>query len=233
MVVDAAVPAAWIDGALSDAGLTLGVGDWEARSAPEGGRLSARLTRSGKDVVVRGEVQGSISLACCRCLEPAAIPVAGELSLLLQPASRSPLGRAGGSAAGGNGSRRQDDGADKEYEFSADEAGLDVYDGETVLLDEFVREAILLELPQFPLCSEACVGIPPGPSSATDSPASPVEPVDPRLAPLGDLRNKLAGAPTPSEPAVTPTTSTAQRSKTKLRATSRRGLRKTKRKRRG
>jgi uncharacterized protein len=123
--------------------------------------------------------------------------------------------------------------ASAEYEFSAAEAGLDVYDGETVVLDPFVREAILLELPQFPLCSEACVGIPPGPSSATGPAVSLDEPVDPRLAPLGALRNKLAGAPSPPSPGQAPrTTSTAERSKTMLRSTTRRGLRKAKRKRR-
>lgn len=234
LTVKAPLPARWIDAALADAQLTVGAGDWEARSRTEGGRVTARLTRTGRDVVVRGEVEAEVTLACCRCLEPAVIAVRGELALLLQPASRSDLRQPGRSRASSPQAVAQSAPAssDEEYEFSAEEAGLDVYDGEMVVLDDFIREAILLELPQFPLCSEACVGIPPGPSSATASSASPVEPVDPRLAPLGALRNKLAGAPNPSEPADPPTTSTAQRSKTKLRASARRALRKTKRKRR-
>ena len=48
-----------------------------------------------------------------------------------------------------------------EYEFNSEEADHDEYDGETVILDPFVREAILLELPNFPLCSETCAGISP------------------------------------------------------------------------
>ena len=59
--------------------------------------------------------------------------------------------------------------------------------------DEFVREAILLELPQFPLCSGSCVGIPPA------SAAGPDKSIDPRLAPLGALRSKLTGQPIPAE----------------------------------
>ncbi len=55
-----------------------------------------------------------------------------------------------------------------EYEFSSAEADEDTYDGERVVLDGFVREAILLELPSFPLCSEACTGIE-EPKSLSDS----------------------------------------------------------------
>lgn len=231
--VEAPLPAAWIDGALADASLAVGVGDWEGRSVPEGGRVRARLTRSGKEVVVRGEVEAAIVLACCRCLGEAVIPVVGELSLLLQPTSRSDLRP---PPAGRRSRPGRSESTSEEYEFTAEEAGLDVYDGELVVLDDFLREAILLELPQFPLCSEACVGIPPGPASPPDLTASPVEPVDPRLAPLDALRNQLAGRPTettPSRPPAAETTSTAERSKTKLRSSSRRALRKTKRKRRG
>ena len=81
----------------------------------------------------------------------------------------------------------------EEYEFNAGEADEDVYDGETVVLDPFVREAILLELPNFPLCSASCAGIRPAPPTGEQKPAEP--PVDPRLAPLGALRDRLASRP--------------------------------------
>ena len=42
MAVDAMVPATWIDAALSAAGLAVGVGDWEARSDPSGGHVTAQ-----------------------------------------------------------------------------------------------------------------------------------------------------------------------------------------------
>jgi len=58
------------------------------------------------------------------------------------------------------------------------------------VLDDFVREAILLEIPIFPLCSEDCPGIRPASSDVVDEEAEPR--VDPRLAPLGALRAKLA-----------------------------------------
>ena len=79
-----------------------------------------------------------------------------------------------------------------EYEFSSDEAEVDVYDGELVVLDGFVREAILLEMPIFPLCSESCPGIRPASPEVVDGGAEP--PLDPRLAPLRALRAGLAGS---------------------------------------
>ena len=59
-----------------------------------------------------------------------------------------------------------------------------------MVLDRFVREAILLESPIFPLCSEACEGIRPASDSATDSEGAVT---DPRLLPLLELakRRKL------------------------------------------
>lgn len=58
-----------------------------------------------------------------------------------------------------------------EYEFSAEEADHDLYDGETVVLDGFVREALLLEVPNFPLCSEDCPGIGAVPEVSSDETA--------------------------------------------------------------
>ena len=54
----------------------------------------------------------------------------------------------------------------QEFEFTSEEADHDLYDGESILLDEFVREALLLEMPNFPLCSEDCAGISPVPAEA-------------------------------------------------------------------
>jgi DUF177 domain-containing protein len=45
----------------------------------------------------------------------------------------------------------------EEDEEAADE--LDAFDGETVVLDDAVREQILLEVPMNPLCREDCPGL--------------------------------------------------------------------------
>jgi uncharacterized protein len=169
VAIDAELPLAWLKEELVDAELT--------GTAP--GRVTARLSRSGNDIVVRGRVVADLRTPCARCLDASRVPVDTELSLLLQPAA--------------TGARPRGKSADEEYEFTSDEADVDVYDGETVVLDSFVREAILLEVPNFPLCSEDCPGIRP---AAPVAPLDPGPQLDPRLAPLGALKEKLQAGPT-------------------------------------
>lgn len=205
IALDVSLPVDWLTGELADAQV----------SAVAPGHLTARLSGSGGDVIVRGRVQAKVTTPCARCLGPTEIPIDTELSLLLRPVPRTgPSGARGGpshhapthgahgaNGANGAGARKgaQEKDKEPEYEFSSEEAEIDTYDGETVVLDPFVREAILLEMPNFPLCSEACPGI--RPSGSEEAAAEPVPPLDPRLAPLGALRDKLArGARRTSEP---------------------------------
>jgi uncharacterized protein len=229
MAIDVTVPPGWLDAALADAKLAVGVGDWEARSSPRGGHLQARLSRSGQDIVVRGHVAVEIVLACVRCLGPTRIPIDGELSLLLRPVSRAVLNHHSGATRGGR-AGGDDRGSDEEHQFTAEEADLDGYDGETVVLDEFVREAILLELPQFPLCSDGCVGIPPAPADWPAVRDLPAADVDPRLAPLGALRTKLTGEAPADESAHGLAERKIPQKKPMLRSSTRRGLGKGKKK---
>jgi uncharacterized protein len=69
----------------------------------------------------------------------------------------------------------------------AEEADTDTYEGEEVVLDGFIREAILLESPIFPLCSEACKGLRPAGESAPNSGRAAT---DPRLLPLAELARR-------------------------------------------
>jgi uncharacterized protein len=131
------------------------------------------------------------------------------MSLLLKPQASAGT-HADQDKKRANGKPHADKGkaAELEYEFSAEEADTDVYDGETVVLDSFVREAILLEIPNFPLCSEDCPGIRPAAAESAEVPQSPR--IDPRLAPLDALRAKLA-AKRPSSPPPEPTKTKKQK----------------------
>ncbi|AUX43162.1 hypothetical protein SOCE26_046050 [Sorangium cellulosum] len=215
VALDVPLPVDWLNTELSDAEVTA--------LAP--GHLTARLSRSANEIVVRGRVKVAVATPCARCLAPASQDIDAELSLLLRPAPKA--------EAHGQGHRRDDGGRngapkagakakEPEYEFSADEADVDTYDGETVVLDPFIREAILLEMPNFPLCSEACPGIGPaasredregGPSNLVsgaveEEGAAPG--LDPRLAPLSALREKLGQRPGASgKPERSPSTSPA------------------------
>jgi uncharacterized protein len=203
--IDAELPLPWLAEELADGSLT-GV-------AP--GHVAVRLSRSGKDgIVVRGKVKAELVTPCARCLDPARVSVAAEVTLLLTPGKPSKpahAGHAGHSAHAGHGDARANgkapakDKDEEEYEFSSDEADVDHYDGETVVLDPFVREAILLEVPNFPLCSEDCAGIRPAARESAPEEAG----LDPRLAPLAALREKLSrsqAAKRPSRPPAAPAT---------------------------
>lgn len=185
--VDERLPPEWIERQLSDAGAT---------QAAEG-RARVRLSRTGRrDIVARGQVQASFSVACARCTEPAHLDVDAELTLLLKPSrATNPSPPRQARSAGGEADkakksqgktkphRKKTDSESDEYEFTSEEADVEFYDGDEVVLDPFIREAILLEIPIFPLCSEQCAGIHPGPQVSAESADAEAK----RLSPLAAL----------------------------------------------
>jgi uncharacterized protein len=191
---------AWIDWALRES---------EAKSDGSTGSLEVYLKKSGPEVLVKGEARASVTMPCARTLEPVPVQLEAEIYLLLTPrreskppsagktskaraarAARKDLGGAAGVRVRGkepSGKDREDDGL--EEQLTADLAARDEYDGEKLVLDGFVREHLMLELPLFPVRSDLPFDQPP----ATDTP--PDEPgVDPRLAPLAELASQLQRA---------------------------------------
>ncbi|HEY4015010.1 MAG TPA: DUF177 domain-containing protein [Polyangiaceae bacterium] len=153
------VRAAWIRGALEGTEVAQGGSD---------GVLDVRLSKSGNDVVVRGRLTAELTVPCARCLEPALIVVNEPVSALAVPASEL----------------RPSVAAEKEGEdLPARDPEMIGYDGETLVLDDLVRDELLLAVPMIPLCSEGCPGISPAISSESAQSA-----VDPRLRPLLQLK---------------------------------------------
>jgi uncharacterized protein len=150
------VRAAWLRGALEGT---------DVRPADRDGDLDVRLSRSGRDVVVRGVLRAELMVLCARCLEPTRITVEDEVTAL---AVETP---AHGTAHA------------EELELAIADADTIPFDGETVVLDDLVRDQLLLGLPMIPLCSEACAGISHGAESGL-----PDEALDPRLRPLMRLK---------------------------------------------
>jgi uncharacterized protein len=95
---------------------------------------------------------------------------------------RGPRRAAHGAKAGAkSGREEQDDDAGVEPE----DGDVIPYDGDTLVLDDLVRDELLLGIPMIPLCSEACPGISPRLDDGAEAAA-----VDPRLRPLLDLKKK-------------------------------------------
>jgi uncharacterized protein len=170
----------WLRGALEGC---------EAQPAGSTGQIDVHLTKTGNEVLVQGQIDAAFVIPCARCLDPVEIRPHIELSLLLHPAAGAlgPGRRNGqGAAPAAKGGAIKPKG-DDETELLDEEADTDTYEGDEVVLDRFVREAILLESPIFPLCSEACEGIRPASDSALGSEGGVT---DPRLLPLLELAKR-------------------------------------------
>ena len=158
---DFPIRVAWLRGALEET---------DAQAADREGALAVRVSKSGHDVIVHGKLAASVVVPCARCLKPATIAVDHPISVMMVPAARL---RDGGKGK-----------ADEDGEKTlGDDPDVLPYTGETVVLDDLVRDEILLEIPMIPLCSEDCPGIHPTPEQPAEEKA-----VDPRLAPLLRLK---------------------------------------------
>ena len=151
-------------------------------------RQSTPLTTSGRaelveehhgkhkviqDIRLRGRVAATIEMACARCLEPVTQDVKREFELLYRPL---------GTDAGRD-----------ELSVTDAEAEIGYYQGEGVLLEDVLREQVLLALPLKVTCREECKGLCPhcgtNLNEAQCSCEVPME--DPRWQALKDLRDRL------------------------------------------
>ena len=125
---------------------------------PEGpdGSFDGRVSKSGTDVVLRGKLAADLVVPCARCLEPARVAVKEDLSALAVPRSKIREESRGASPARDRVSPARDETTEEE---SPPDADMIAYDGETLVLDDLVRDELLLAVPMIPLCSEACPGI--------------------------------------------------------------------------
>jgi uncharacterized protein len=114
-----------------------------------------------------------VDLVCARCLEPVSRDVARKFDLLYRPQ---------GADAG-----------KEELSVTAAEAEVGYYQGEGLLLEDVLREQMLLALPLRVICKEECRGLCPhcGKNLNVEqcSCAEPLE--DPRWAALREIREKL------------------------------------------
>jgi uncharacterized protein len=152
------LPAAWIRGALEAT---------DVAPAGRDGEFAGRLSKSGRDAVVRGRLRAELCVPCARCLEPVRVSIREEISALAVE-----TGEVRGSHAKGKDDEEDD-------EPGADEADILPFDGDSIVLDDLLRDELLLGIPMIPLCSEACPGIRPSPADDSLKDA-----VDPRLSPL-------------------------------------------------
>jgi len=99
------------------------------------GEVPVNLSRTGPEVLARGEVRAHFLVPCARCLEPASVDVRAPFATTFVPA-----GAGAASAAG-------------------DDLDVATYEGEEIDLQELVRQQMLLGVPLSALCRADCRGL--------------------------------------------------------------------------
>lgn len=126
-----------------------------------------------QDIRLQGDLATRLELSCARCLEPVAQNVARAFDLLYRP-----LGTDAGNA---------------ELSVTAAEAEIGYYQGEGLLLEDVLREQVLLAVPLKAICREDCKGLCPVCGKNRNNELCSCAPAagDPRWEALKDLREKL------------------------------------------
>lgn len=131
------------------------------------------LNRTLGEIRIQGNLQVRVASACDRCLESTEQAIESPFDLVYMPASEEP-------------------GGDDEV----DEAGIEVgyYEGSSLVLNEVLREVVLLALPMQTICEESCKGICPvcGQNRNLQSCGCQVGRADDRWNQLRDFRPKPA-----------------------------------------
>jgi uncharacterized protein len=177
------IPLDWLDWALQGT---------EATHTGKTGRLTAILGKNGREFLVRGQVRVEVSLPCARTLEAAVYDLKPELFLLLV---RQALPNDGPHRA----RQKAKPVPAEEPALDESEAAEDTFSGDALVLDRFVREQVLLELPMLPLRSDLRSDPTPAIRAAPQS-LDHGSAVDPRLAPLKAIADRLRGDEATADP---------------------------------
>jgi uncharacterized protein len=126
-----------------------------------------------KDIRLRGRLSTGLELPCARCVEPVREDVNREFELLYRPL---------GADAGRD-----------ELSVTDAEAEIGYYQGEGILLEDVLREQVLLAIPLKVTCRPDCKGLCPqcGKNLNQEQCSCSTEIEDPRWAALKQVRSRL------------------------------------------
>lgn len=127
-----------------------------------------------EDIRTRAQWHGDFEAPCARCLEAVRHALGGDFDLLFRP-----LGADAGPA---------------ERSLGAPDTEIGYYQGEGLVLEDVLREQVLLSLPARTLCRQDCKGLCPrcGRNRNTEPCACEDSSSDPRWSALSDLRSRLS-----------------------------------------
>jgi uncharacterized protein len=125
------------------------------------------------DIRLKGRFAGNFQVPCARCIEPVGIPLSAEFDLIFRPM---------GADAGA-----------PERSISASETEIGYYQKDSLLLEDVLREQVLLSLPVRTLCKPDCKGLCPhcGANRNLQPCSCEQGPNDPRWEALTGLRGRI------------------------------------------
>ena len=125
------------------------------------------------DIRLRGRFAGQFRVPCARCIEPVEIPLAADFDLIFRPIGA--------------------DSEPPERSITASETEIGYYQKDSLLLEDVLREQVLLSLPVRTLCKPDCKGLCPrcGANRNTQPCSCEVGPNDPRWEALTGLRGRI------------------------------------------
>lgn len=126
------------------------------------------------DIRIRATWSATFEVPCARCLDPVRHPLSAEFDLVFRP-----LGVDAGPA---------------ERSLGAPDTEIGYYQGDGLVLEDVLREQVLLALPARSLCRTDCKGLCPrcGRNLNTESCTCDTAPADQRWSALSDLRSRLS-----------------------------------------
>jgi uncharacterized protein len=133
--------------------------------------------RGPKDIVadirLRGKFSGKFEVPCARCVEPVEIPLSSEFDLIFRPVGA--------------------DSEATERSITAPETEIGYYQRDSLLLEDVLREQVLLSLPVRTLCKPDCKGLCPrcGQNRNSQDCSCDEGPSDPRWEALSGLRSQI------------------------------------------
>jgi uncharacterized protein len=157
-----------------DEGFAAGHIDYATTGLRQAGELKVQgvATLREREIHLRGKLAGALELECARCLEAGRQKVEREFNLFYQPLAESPKG--------------------EEIEVPRGEEDIAFFSGAGLLLEDVVREQVLLSLPMRYLCREDCRGLCPQCGCNRNRETCQCRPADsdPRWDALKRLRNQ-------------------------------------------
>jgi uncharacterized protein len=126
-----------------------------------------------EDIRLVGTLGTKVEIACARCLDPVTHEVKRDFDLIYRPQGVDRRG--------------------EEVSISEAETEIGYYQGEGLLLEDVLREQVLLATPVKIVCREDCKGLCPSCGRNLNQEQCNCEqhPGDPRWEALGEIRNKL------------------------------------------